>query len=246
MFNRKPNTNIFSIAFLMLLIVAFGCKEEEELSFEDVEIATDTMAEITMLFPMANASTDVAAKINKAVENHVVNEISFTEETPVDVTLEEAIDKFDKAYYEFKEGFPSSEQRWNASIEGEVVYQSPQIITIAMNSYLDTGGAHGNDNITFLNFNAKTGDTFTNEDLLEINDELINLAKTYFEREAADLGKSMDDYFFGEQFHLPANIGFSDEGVVFLYNVYEIASFADGYTEFVIPFSELSNVLKLE
>ena len=246
MFNRKPNTDVFFIAFALLLMLTYGCKEEVNMTFSEEEVISDDIADISIIYPRVKDKSDAATNINKTVEDHMVNAISFTEEVPKDIPLDDAIQKFNKEYSSFKEGFPSSEQRWNASIEGEVIYQSPQIITIAMNTYLDTGGAHGNDNITFLNFNAKTGEIFTNEDLLEINDELIDLAKTYFEKEASDLGKSMDDYFFGEPFHLPANIGFSDEGIVFLYNVYEIASFTDGYTEFVIPFEELSSFLKLE
>ena len=247
MFNKKPFNTFLKALFLALLIFIYNCKEEEKkLTFSEEEIASNDMAEISMLIPMANASTDAAVKINKAIKHHIVNEISFTEEAPIDVTLEEAIDKFDKAYYEFKEGFPSSEQQWNASVEGEVLYQSPEIITIAMNSYLDTGGAHGNDNITFLNFDPKTGDVLKNEAVLEMNDEFIKLAETYFRKEVTSEELPMEDYFFGDAFHLPANIGFSEEGVVFLYNVYEIASYSQGYTEFIIPFDDLEGFLKVK
>ena len=53
------------------------------------------------------------------------------------------------------------------------------------------------------------------------------------------------DYFWGEPFHLPENIGLNDEGVIFFYNVYEIASYADGITEFTIPFSDIESLLKI-
>ena len=53
------------------------------------------------------------------------------------------------------------------------------------------------------------------------------------------------DYFFGEEFHLPANIGYNDEGVLLFYNVYEIASYAVGITEFTIPFEEVEDYLSI-
>jgi hypothetical protein len=55
----------------------------------------------------------------------------------------------------------------------------------------------------------------------------------------------MEDFFFGKPFQLPENIGFSDDGLVLLYNVYEVASFNQGYTEFVIPFEDIASYLKL-
>ena len=60
-----------------------------------------------------------------------------------------------------------------------------------------------------------------------------------------DGNEVIEDYFFGEPFHLPDNIGYSEEGLILLYNVYEIASYAQGYTEFRIPFSELNTYLKV-
>ena len=55
----------------------------------------------------------------------------------------------------------------------------------------------------------------------------------------------MEDFFFGKPFQLPKNIGYSDDGLVLLYNVYEVASFEQGYTEFVIPFDEIKSYLKV-
>jgi hypothetical protein len=55
----------------------------------------------------------------------------------------------------------------------------------------------------------------------------------------------MQDYFFGKPFHLPENIGYGDEGIILLYNVYEVASYAQGYTEFAIPYDIAESFLKM-
>ena len=52
------------------------------------------------------------------------------------------------------------------------------------------------------------------------------------------------EYFFNEDFDLPNNIGFNDEGIMFFYNVYDIASYADGITEFTVPYHTLEALLK--
>ena len=57
--------------------------------------------------------------------------------------------------------------------------------------------------------------------------------------------QSIEDYFFGKPFQLPENIGFNNNGLLLLYNTYEIASYAQGYTEFVIPFNDCESFLKV-
>ena len=68
--------------------------------------------------------------------------------------LIEAAKQFDTEYANFKNQFADSDQKWEALIDGEVTYESPELISIAINSYLDTGGAHGNGYVKFFNFNT--------------------------------------------------------------------------------------------
>lgn len=246
MFKTMPVIKYYYTAFLIVAVLFSSCIEEPELTFSEQAISSIKGADISIVYPEANGNTSRVVKINNVIENHVVNAISFSEEELKGVHIADAVKAFNVEYETFKKEFPESEQQWNASIEGEVLYHSPEIISIAMNSYLDTGGAHGNDNITFLNFNSETGDLYTNEDIINANEKLEALIKTYFEKEIVDSGSTIEDYFFGEPFHLPANIGFSEDGVIFLYNVYEIASYAQGYTEFIIPFEDIKSYLKVE
>ena len=55
----------------------------------------------------------------------------------------------------------------------------------------------------------------------------------------------MEDEFFGKDFQLPETIGYSDEGIIILYNPYEIASYAQGIVEFTIPFEDVSSFLNV-
>ena len=109
------------------------------------------------------------------------------------------------------------------------------------------GGAHGNDKIKFLNLNAKTGEVLNQNDIIENSSGFKALAEKHFvaSLETKEDRLKMEDFFFGKPFQLPENIGFSDDGLVLLYNVYEVASYAQGYTEFVIPFEDVTPFLKL-
>lgn len=49
--------------------------------------------------------------------------------------------------------------------------------------------------------------------------------------------------FEGDQFQLPLNIFYTDKGLLLYYNRYEIAAYADGPKELLIPYEELKNFL---
>ena len=119
------------------------------------------------------------------------------------------------------------------------------MITIAVDSYTFSGGAHGNSTITLLNFDPNTGNLYQQDNLFNSTKDFIQLVESAFKSEIKSKNKNEEDYFFGQDFKLPENVGFSDEGVIFLYNTYELASYAQGITEFTIPYSEISKYLKI-
>ena len=112
--------------------------------------------------------------------------------------------------------------------------------------YTDTGGAHGNDNITFLNFNPENGKLFSNKELINNFDGFKTLAESYFLDHMKNEDSDIEELFFGKPFQLPKNIGFNDKGIILLYNVYEIASYNQGYTEFFIPKEKAKAFLNIE
>jgi hypothetical protein len=67
-----------------------------------------------------------------------------------------------------------------------------------------------------------------------------DIAKTYFFNEIAD---KKQNYFDPNNFTLPENIGFDDDGLILLYNTYEIAPYSSGLTEIHIPFDEIDSLL---
>ncbi|MBT8273957.1 MAG: DUF3298 and DUF4163 domain-containing protein, partial [Bacteroidia bacterium] len=184
--------------------------------------------------------------INSTLENHIASVLNFSEEDSETIQLDEAIKHFETEFKAFKSDYEESAMVWEAVFDGEVIYQSPEVICIAINGYTNTGGAHGNMNITLYNFDIKDGAVLKHDDIILKMEEFMEIAKQYFTKEIEAQGEDMaEDYFFEEGFHLPANIGFNDEGILLLYNVYEIASYAQGLTEFTIPFEEVNSFLKV-
>lgn len=230
--------------FIALATSVMSCNEEIKLSFVEENILQNDNAIVEINIPRAEGEDLVSKLINAKIDNHIANILNFSEDQSETLTRDEAIQKFQTAFSEFKLNIDENAMPWEATFDGDVIFHSSEIICIAVNAYTNTGGAHGNMNITLFNFNAQNGTLLKMEEFISDINAFTAIVKTHFEKEIqSESDASMVDYFFGEEFHLPANIGFNDEGVLILYNVYEIATYADGITEFTIPFEELTSVL---
>lgn len=235
------------VLFLSLIILVFSCDNEvKPVTFKTEEISTKSESEINILLSKANENTDIGKAINSNVEEVIVESILL--EIKDEENLKEALNSFEDEYQEFIQNFPEGSAPWKLNAESEVIYQSPEIITISLNIYIDKGGAHGNDIIRFLNFNPENGKLFNLNEIIKNKSGFKELAETYFNnsvKSEANDNSITEDFFFGEPFQLPKNIGFSNDGLILLYNVYEIASHAQGYTEFAIPFYVAQPYLKV-
>lgn len=227
-------------------LLFFSCEEELNLNFTEINAIYKESAIIEINIPKAEGKSALSKAINSTLENHIASVLNFSEEDSETIQLDEAIKHFETEFKAFKSDYEESAMVWEAVFDGEVIYQSPEVICIAINGYTNTGGAHGNMNITLYNFDIKDGAVLKHDDIILKMEEFMEIAKQYFTKEIEAQGEDMaEDYFFEEGFHLPANIGFNDEGILLLYNVYEIASYAQGLTEFTIPFEEVNSFLKV-
>ncbi|WP_179004154.1 DUF3298 and DUF4163 domain-containing protein [Winogradskyella forsetii] len=234
------------IPFLVFIIVLNSCTSEfKPATFETLSVEEPFEAEISATYSKAEGNSELSNTINSNVEKAIIETLN----TPENKTGLNAILKaFNTEYLTFKEEFSEvSEPVWELHIETELAYQSEDIITIAISTYEFKGGAHGNDKIKLLNLDAKTGKTIEITDFINDIDGFTKLAKTHFIKslEANRKNLTIENFFFGEPFQLPENIGFSDEGLILIYNVYEVASYDLGYTEFMIPFEDAEPFLQI-
>lgn len=234
------------VSFLLFLCILNSCNSEfKPATFKTITIDKDYEADISATFDKATGRDELSKRINFKVEEAIIAALSdATKKTNLEAILKD----FNSEYLKFKKDFPdASEPVWDLNIETEVLYQSEDVITMAISVYEFKGGAHGNEKIKFLNLNAKSGQVLDLKDIIKNSDTFKILAQDHFVKslETEEDNLKMEDFFFGKPFQLPENIGFSDDGMVFLYNAYEVASYNQGYTEFVIPFEEIESYLKL-
>lgn len=234
------------ISFFAFLIVLTSCNSEfKPATFETIDVDVAYDAQISATYSKAKGTSELSHTINTNVENAIIKALSPLENTD---DLKDVLKAFNTEYLDFKNEFSEeSEPAWELQIETELTYQSAEVLTIAISTYEFKGGAHGSDQIQFLNLDAKTGKVLSRNEIIKDIESFKALAQQVFVNSLSNKKDNlkMEDFFFGEPFHLPENIGFSEDGLVLLYNVYEVASYDQGYTEFVIPFSECESYLKV-
>lgn len=232
--------------FLVLFILLNSCTSEfKPATFKTTSINKAFNADISVTYDKATGNDELCKRINFQVEEAIITTLSLPEKK---TKLEAILKDFDSEYVNFKKDFPDeAEPIWELNIETELTYQSEDIITIVIGTYEFKGGAHGNDKIKFINLDAKTGDLLSRDEIIEDINNFKTLAKTHFMKSLKVENKNLkiEDLFFGKPFQLPENMGLSDDGLVLLYNTYEVASYNQGYTEFVIPFDEVQPYLKV-
>jgi len=225
------------VGFTLAITILFtGCIEDSKLVFQESNITTidNTIVEINI--PKASGDIQIASKINSVIESRIISSLQSNgiDETNK-ISIEESITSFNNEFTTFKSDFPNSAQQWEAQIDGEIMYQSTEIISIALTTYINTGGAHGNLVISFLNFDTRIGELISNDKLFSDLKSFKKIAEPYYKKEIENKEAIFNKH---ANFEFPKNIGFNEEGVILLYNTYEIASYSTGIIEFTIPFED--------
>lgn len=235
---------------LVLALLLLGCKNENKLTFEPKSMESEVCSncpEVTIQIPKALDKTKIAETINTALKEEVISLLLYDDELDVS-TVQDAIVSFKNGYLELQKLYSDETTKWEASIQGEVTYEDKNLLTIVLNTYLFTGGAHGYTSKQFLNFEKNKAIELDNSELFKDEADFRSFAESIFrKKEQIPQGESINatGFMFEKgSFHLPENIGFTEEGLTLLYNPYEVASFADGTIELVLPHTEVKKYLK--
>lgn len=243
-----------AIAFFLLVSCS---KEKEELNFRTETYSQKTklpcaeecpVASVTI--PIAEGIPVVADSINQKVFSTMKGIVYFGEKPFPATDYNSLLQDFMAAYETIQEEDPEEKVGWEAKVEGSVVYESDSILNIKLEHYTYTGGAHGYSGKTSLMFNPKTGKSIPETALFKNREDFKNFAETKFRQaykisEKDSLNHEGRFMFENSKFILPQTYFYTDKGLLLYYNVYEIASFAEGPKEVLIPYSEMQPYLKV-
>ncbi len=240
------------LAILIVILLAFGCKKKDELSYKPLSFKSEKCADcpkvVVDIFEF-NEGNELAKVVNSALKKEVINQLIYDDEIKVS-SIEEAISSFKNGYLELKKMYPDETLGWEADIKGSVLYENVDVLSIKLETYIFTGGAHGYSVTRLLNFDKKKNIALENWELFNDPEGFKHFAELKFkiQEDIPQNGtiNSTGLMFENDEFYLPNNIGFTKNGLQLIYNQYEVASYADGPMSITLPYAEIRNYLAVE
>jgi hypothetical protein len=250
------------ILVLLTLFSAIACTKKEDKKIERLsyEIKTfrleskkgcksDTLkcASYEVEYPVFNAlSRVVKDSLNKQITQSIdtgnpeVEVHNFGEAAKVFIT------DFEKALAEF----PENTMGWYFKAVVEVNLVTDTLLSLKSSAEFFTGGAHGGYGTYFININPATGETVKLQDIFKRDyEEALSIIGEREFRNSLSIADTVSlaeegFEFPNDKFTLNDNYGLTKDGIVFVFNIYEIAPYVLGAQEVLIPFSEIKSLLK--
>lgn len=143
-----------------------------------------------------------------------------------------------------------SNHGYSSSTIVSFLHQRYNLATIKINFYIYTGGAHGNHATIYeiVDLASKKILSLDNITIAGKKRELASILLQEYEHKYADYG----DTFLSPEYHkklaqmLSDSFYFSNHGITFTYNPYEIAPYSEGVIELELNPHQLSGIIKPE
>lgn len=234
-------------------IAKFVDYEVTTINEEKGPCANDTEAKNCLTFSIeypqiksGAASQEALNDINESIMSSIFD-YAFVNNKPS--SFDQLIDELGKEYDDILSSFPDYKASWSIEINSDIIYQDSSFISVATTIFSYTGGAHPNSNQVYKSFDLNTGKAITLDDLLVkgYEEELNESAEIEFrmlkEIPPAFTLEEKGYVFEGGKFKLNDNFAIINESILFYYNPYEIASYADGPTEIELKLTDYVNLI---
>jgi hypothetical protein len=164
-------------------------------------------------------------------------------------TMEMVADNFIDNFESFKKDSPELSSSWYYKADVAVETLLDTLLSLSVKDEFFTGGAHGGGGKYFISVNPMTAKAVMLDDVLRrgYKEALRAEGEKAFRlnHHLLDTASLITNGFqFPEnKFKLNDNYGFRRDGIVFVFNSYEIASYAEGPTEILIPYEKIKGWL---
>lgn len=246
-----------STLYVLFVFLTSCQKDKVELTWEtksftenDMELCNEIPCpEITVEYLHFQGDDLAASKINEKISEFIINSLELNLETPSDVeSIDEAAENFATIYYKDLQDFPEMTGEYVSKIRIKELYSDSEIISLEMFQYLYSGGAHGYSSTHFMNLNPKTGKEYSMEDIFTDSEAFKAYAETKFRQDhgiSPEAAINETGFWFNDNtFSLPTSFGFTSDSLIFIYNQYDIASYADGSIELRMSKNDVATFLK--
>ncbi|WP_460994851.1 DUF3298 and DUF4163 domain-containing protein [Spirosoma harenae] len=219
------------------------------------DTTTNSGVDVSVSYVLLKDDTEVARKINDSLRILAVNTVvgwldsaTVAKNPDARQNLAKAANLFAMDYEAMRKDIGNLGGCWELETTADTVHVSPKALTVKVETYAYTGGAHPNSNLAFYTFDRETGRILTLNDMVADTTALLGVLETAFRQQQNLLPKANleeQGYFLRDgHFFLPANVGTGRNGMIFYYNSYEIAAYAVGPIQVTVPYEKLNGILR--
>lgn len=249
---------------LLIGVCLFSCEESKSaftgpVNFNKIEVALnskDQQVEEKIDYQVSiyyyqptDGPTYLCDSINSATELLFAMWLKVPSGDPFD--LHKALDENMQTFIEHvRKNVPEPDcatcRTFELHIAADSIYQNKQVVSMAYNWTVYEGGAHGNYAKWCVVFDKKDGSRVTYARLVKDEAGLLAVAEKAFRQQIGmeENEKMYQLYSFkNNQFHLSNDFVFSNDGLVFYYNPYEIAPYSTGIIALKLPYSDISRYI---
>tara|TARA_R100001369_G_C3314205_1_gene167818 strand:+ start:841 stop:1602 length:762 start_codon:yes stop_codon:yes gene_type:complete len=243
------------LVLFICIVSIIGCKKEQSLSFSSENFSekelpnckTVICPEITINYFTVSGEESVSTAINAELKKFIVSSLQIGEKPVETNSIDKASSNFIKTYRKHSAEFPDMAAAYFAEINVRKSLNTPEILSVELQQYKFTGGAHGYGSTTFANFDPKTGELLQQKDLFNDVEGFKHFAETAFRKQhnisEEESINSTGFWFENDTFYLPETVGFTKDDIIIIYNQYNIASYADGPIELKLPIEKAKEFL---
>ena len=149
--------------------------------------------------------------------------------------------------YEFIKTLKDGEERFNTYcfiVEPSIITNTSALLSLSLNMYDYTGGAHGNYWSYYFNYDLSTGEEITLDRIFKDDIDYLEVLYQYLFERVKDnevFRNNLDIYYYKDK--EPLQFYIEDGEIYIFFDVYGIGSYADGQQVFDIPIEVVNNYL---
>jgi len=130
----------------------------------------------------------------------------------------------------------------------DIIYQTKEQVSMQLFNYNYAGGAHPNNYTRVFNFDKKTGNLITVNDIVKDKTALSNLlgkmAKAYYKKDESMSYEEAGFYIEGEEFPITDEMAILKDSLFFEYSPYQVAPYVMGGMTLKVAKEDIKDFLK--
>jgi predicted transport protein len=199
-------------------------------------------ANLEVSFPeVKGGNSDFQMAVQEWVMAWVRDNAVFSEEKkPKRMTLEETAVAFVGSFKKDLKENSKYARGFEVQNSDTVLCQNAKVVSLRMDCYSDMGGAHPNYQASIANFDPNTGGPIFVNKVIKDDKAILKMLETkYIALKTAQSGESFKIQTDNGKLTFPTNWGYTEKGVLFHYNTYEVGSYAIGDADIFMTWEEM-------